>query len=69
MYALSSLDLNLKTSSVLWTLTAAQATELAGTDPDYGTRKLYEAIENANNPGHADYGKFPEWTVSIVSIF
>ena len=36
------------------------ATELAGKDPDYGTRKLYNDIKA---------GIFPEWTVYIVSIF
>ncbi|KAF8808764.1 catalase [Phlegmacium glaucopus] len=50
--------LHVKTKEVK-TLTAAQATVLAGTDPDYGTRKLYDAIE-----AH----KFPEWTVSIQTM-
>ena len=41
----------------LQTLTSAEATRLAGEDPDYGTRKLYEAIESGN---------YPEYTVYIV---
>jgi hypothetical protein len=41
----------------LQTLTSAEATRLAGEDPDYGTRKLYKAI---------DLGKYPEYTVHIV---
>jgi len=38
------------------TLSAADATRLAGEDPDYGTRKLFDAIEAGN---------FPEWVVYI----
>ena len=41
----------------LQTLTSAEATRLAGEDPDYGTRKLYKAIESGN---------YPEYTVYIV---
>ncbi|KAJ4430714.1 hypothetical protein ANN_19305 [Periplaneta americana] len=37
-------------------LTAARATELAGTDPDYATRDLYNAIANAT---------YPSWNLSI----
>jgi catalase len=37
-------------------LTAEQAEELAGTDPDYATRDLHAAIER---------GDFPKWRVSI----
>ncbi|KIK57498.1 hypothetical protein GYMLUDRAFT_246844 [Collybiopsis luxurians FD-317 M1] len=37
------------------TLTAAQATTLAGTNPDYGTQKLYEAIKNGDNPTYTVY--------------
>jgi catalase len=37
-------------------LTAEQADELAGTDPDYATRDLYEAIER---------GDFPKWRVCV----
>jgi len=41
------------------TLTADKATELAGTNPDYGTQLLYDAI---------DCGNFPEWTVYIQTM-
>lgn len=41
----------------LQTLTSAEAIRLAGEDPDYGTRKLYKAI---------DSGNYPEYTVHIV---
>ncbi|XP_069680900.1 catalase-like isoform X1 [Periplaneta americana] len=37
-------------------LMAARATELAGTDPDYATRDLYNAIANAT---------YPSWNLSI----
>ncbi|GFG37055.1 hypothetical protein Cfor_00749, partial [Coptotermes formosanus] len=37
-------------------LTSARATELAGTDPDYATRDLYNAIA---------LGEFPSWTFYI----
>ncbi|CAB3404199.1 unnamed protein product [Caenorhabditis bovis] len=37
-------------------LTAAEAGRLAGEDPDYATRDLYEAIENGN---------YPVWTMYI----
>jgi len=43
----------------LQTLTSAEATRLAGEDPDYGTRKLYKAI---------DLGKYPEYTVHIQTM-
>jgi len=41
-------------------LSAKDATRLAGEEPDYGARILYEAIVAKN---------FPRWTVYIVSIF
>jgi catalase len=37
-------------------LTSSIATKLAGTDPDYATRDLYNAIE---------LGEFPSWTFYI----
>jgi len=37
-------------------LNAAKADELAGTDPDYATRELHDAIER---------GDFPKWRVSV----
>jgi len=37
-------------------LTSSRATELAGTDPDYATRDLYNAIAR---------GDFPSWTFYI----
>jgi len=37
-------------------LTAEQADEIAGTDPDYATRDLFEAIER---------GDFPKWRVAV----
>lgn len=37
-------------------LTAARAEELAGTDPDYATRDLHEAIER---------GEFPKWRLCV----
>ncbi len=37
-------------------LTAERAEELAGTDPDYATRDLHDAIER---------GDFPQWRISI----
>ncbi|KAJ7626526.1 catalase [Mycena polygramma] len=45
------------------TLSADEATKLAGTDPDYGTRILYEAIEAGNKTG-----EFPKWTVYIQTM-
>jgi catalase len=42
------------------TLTNDHAGKLAGENPDYGTQKLFEAIES---------GKPPSWTVYIVCIF
>lgn len=41
------------------TLNDATATKLAGENPDYATQSLFETIEA---------GKFPSWTVYIVSI-
>ncbi|KAH9953690.1 catalase [Russula dissimulans] len=41
------------------TLTAAKATELAGTNPDYGTQLLYDTIKSGN---------FPEYTVYIQTM-
>ncbi|PPQ73471.1 hypothetical protein CVT26_010170, partial [Gymnopilus dilepis] len=59
--------LHVRTTQVK-TLTAAQATTLAGTDPDYGTRLLYDAIETANSkPGHTE-NDFPHWTVYIQTM-
>jgi catalase len=40
-------------------LTAEQADELAGKDPDYATRDLYEAIER---------GDYPKWRVCIQAM-
>lgn len=40
------------------TLTDAQATKLAGENPEYGLQTLFEDIDN---------GKFPEWKVYVVS--
>ncbi|PPQ80528.1 hypothetical protein CVT26_004311, partial [Gymnopilus dilepis] len=59
--------LHIRTTQVK-TLTAAEATTLAGTDPDYGTRLLYEAIENANDNASPLAGLFPQWTVSIQTM-
>ena len=39
------------------TLNNEEAGELAGSNPDYGTQKLFEAIES---------GKPPSWTVYVV---
>jgi catalase len=39
------------------TLNNQKAGELAGSNPDYGTQTLFEAIESGN---------FPSWTVYIV---
>ncbi|KAK2467935.1 hypothetical protein APHAL10511_000230 [Amanita phalloides] len=41
------------------TLSDEEATRLAGEDPDYGTRLLFEAIEAGN---------FPSWTVHIQTM-
>ena len=41
------------------TLTAQQADELQGKNPDYGIEKLRKAI---------DSGNFPTWTVYIVRV-
>ena len=38
-------------------LTAAEATRLAGEDPDFGIRNLFEDIEK---------GDYPSWTVYVV---
>jgi len=46
----------LQTNQGIKNLTSARATELAGTDPDYATRDLYNAIERE---------KFPSWTFYI----
>jgi len=46
----------LQTDQFIKSLTAARATVLAGTDPDYATRDLYNAIE---------LGRFPSWTFYI----
>ena len=47
---------HLKTLQGIKNLTAQKATELAGTDPDYAQRDLYESI---------DRGDFPRWRVFI----
>jgi catalase len=44
------------TNQGIRTLTAAEATELAGKDPDHATRDLYQAIER---------GEYPSWTVYV----
>lgn len=46
----------LQTDQGVKNLTSARATELAGTDPDYAIRDLYNAIA---------LGKFPSWTFYI----
>jgi len=43
--------------------TAAEAQELAGSDPDFGTRDLYDAIESGK-----ETGEFPCWTVKIQAM-
>lgn len=45
-----------KTDQGIKNLTDQQATELAGTDPDYATRDLYDSIEK---------GDFPSWTAYV----
>ncbi|KAJ2415591.1 catalase A [Coemansia sp. RSA 2530] len=45
-----------RTDQGIKNLTAKQAAELSGTNPDYATQDLFEAIER---------GDFPSWTVSI----
>lgn len=45
-----------KTKQGIKNLTPERATELAGTDPDYATRDLYEAIERKD---------FPKWQVFV----
>ncbi len=47
---------HLKTRQGIRNLTAEQATRLAGSDPDYAQRDLWEAIAS---------GRFPQWDVSI----
>ena len=42
------------------TLTNEEAGKLAGENPDYGIQGLFNTIEA---------GKFPSWTVYIVSMF
>jgi catalase len=46
----------LQTDQGIQNLTSAKATELAGTDPDYATRDLYNAIA---------LEQFPSWTFYI----
>jgi catalase len=46
----------LQTDQSIKNLTTANATELAGTDPDYATRDLYNAIA---------LEQFPSWTFYI----
>jgi catalase len=43
----------LQTNQVIRNLMSVRATALAGTDPDYATRDLYNAIA---------LGQFPTWT-------
>ncbi|MBK5721343.1 catalase [Dysgonomonas sp. Marseille-P4677] len=45
-----------KTNQGIKNLTDKEATELAGTDPDYATRDLYNSIEK---------GDFPSWTAYV----
>ena len=45
-----------KTAQGIKNLTAEEATRLAGADPDYATRDLYNAIAT---------GQFPVWNMSI----
>lgn len=45
-----------KTDQGIKNLTAQEATRLAGTNPDYATMDLFQAIENK---------QFPSWTVSV----
>lgn len=45
-----------KTEQRIKNLTSEKATELAGKDPDYATRDLFQAIER---------GEYPAWTVNI----
>lgn len=45
-----------KTDQGIKNFTAERATQLAGTDADYATRDLFEAIKNKN---------FPTWSVHI----
>ncbi|PPQ66162.1 hypothetical protein CVT26_010885 [Gymnopilus dilepis] len=59
--------LHLRTKEVK-TLTAAQATQLAGTNPDYATQLLYQTIEAANMRNGPTEGQFPEWTVNIQTM-
>jgi len=42
------------------TLNNAQAGELAGANPDYGTEELFNTIESGN---------FPSWTVYVVRLW
>jgi len=46
----------LQTNQGIKNLTSTNATQLAGTDPDYATRDLYNAIAR---------GEFPSWTFYI----
>jgi catalase len=48
-----------KTMQGIRNLSAAEAERLAGTDPDYAQRDLFEAIER---------GEFPKWKVSIQIV-
>jgi catalase len=47
---------HIKTDQKIKNLTGEKAKELAGTDPDYATRDLFDAISKGN---------FPSWTVYI----
>lgn len=44
---------------LMQTLDNATSVKLAGESPDYGIRKLFEAIEEK---------QYPSWTVYVVSI-
>ena len=47
---------HLKTNQGIKNLDADRAAELAGTDPDYATRDLFEAIKR---------GDYPSWTLCM----
>jgi len=48
-----------KTDQKIKNFTAEEATTLSGSDPDYATRDLFEAIEK---------GQFPSWTVKVQAM-
>ena len=51
------IQLHFKVRGGFKTLTDAQATKLAGENPDYGIQSLYEDISNGN---------YPVWTMYVV---